>query len=142
MPISLPRRATRDVEIDGSAAVPKGAMIIASPLLEHLDPASFPDPHAFRPSRWADLRPSPYQFLPFEVGQRRCLGASFADLQARTTLGLALETAKPELHTSHVDYVVRSGVTAFPRKPVVVRMKNGPVKHTAVTGSLRKLWRS
>ncbi|MBO3746809.1 cytochrome P450 [Streptosporangiaceae bacterium NEAU-GS5] len=142
VPISLPRRTTREVEIDGSAPVPKGAMIVASPLLEHLDPESFPDPHAFRPSRWDDLRPSPYRFLPFGVGQRRCLGASFADLQVRTTLGLALESAAPELRTGTIDYVIRSGVTAFPRKPVFVRMTNGPVRSAAVSGSVRKLWKT
>ncbi|MEW9529547.1 cytochrome P450 [Microbispora sp. NPDC049125] len=140
VPLSLPRRVTRDVEIGGSAPVPKGALLFASPMLEHLDPEVFPDPHVFLPSRWAGLRPSPYRFLPFGVGQRRCLGAAFADLQVRTTLGLALARGEPEVVTPHVDYRIKSGATAFPAKPLIIRFARRPARHTPITGSVRKLW--
>ncbi len=142
VPLSLPRRVTRDVEIEGSAPIPKGAVAFASPMLEHLDPEVFPDPHAFRPSRRAGLKPSPNRFLPFGVGQRRCLGAAFADLQVRTTLGLALEQGEPEAVTTHVDYRIKGGATAFPRKPVIVRFTRGPARRRPITGGVRKLWTS
>jgi len=141
VPLSLPRRVTREVEIDGSPPIPRGALAFAAPLLEHRDPAAFPDPDVFRPSRWDGFRPSPYEFLPFGVGRRRCLGASFADLQIRTTLGMALEYGMPELLTTEVDYRIKSGATAFPKKPIMIGAgRDGSRPRRRVTGSVTKLW--
>jgi cytochrome P450 len=139
VPVTLPRRAVQDVEIDG-VLVPEGALMYASPMLEHLNPEVFPDPHVFRPSRWTGLNPSPSRFLPYGLGMRRCLGAAFADLQVRTILGLALERGTPELVTSHVDYGIRTLVISYPKKPVIVRFVRGAARYTPVTGSVRKLW--
>lgn len=135
VPFSLPRRVARDVEVGGTT-IPKGALAFAAPLLEQRDPVSFPDPGTFRPERWTGAQVSPYAFLPFGVGARRCLGASFADLQIRTTLGLM---EWPSLLTTEVDYVIRHGATAFPKKPVLVRTgKRAPA--APVTGTVRRLW--
>ncbi|WP_062349281.1 cytochrome P450 [Herbidospora yilanensis] len=136
VPFSLPRRVARDIEV-GPTVIPKGALAFAAPLLEHHDPASFPDPGVYRPSRWTGAKVSPYAFLPYGVGQRRCLGASFADLQIRTTLGLM---RRPSLLTTEVDYVIRSGATAFPGRPVFVRTGPPAPAPGPVTGSVRRLW--
>lgn len=139
VPVSLPRRVTRDVQIADSPIVPRGAVVFVSPLLEHRNPNVFPDPNEFRPSRWRDLRPSPYSFLPFGIGQRRCIGARFADLQIRTTLKLAFECTAWQVLTTHVDYGIKSGVIAFPKRSIRIKraFRSSPVK---LTGSVTKLW--
>ncbi|GIH25201.1 putative cytochrome P450 [Acrocarpospora phusangensis] len=142
VPISLPRRVMEDVEIEGAPPIPRGALAFTSPLLEHRDPVAFPDPGAFLPSRWTDARTSPYAFLPFGVGQRRCLGASFADLQVRTTLALILAAGRPQLLTTEVDYHIRSGVTAFPKKAVMVRTGSDGRAAGPLSGTVTKLWKS
>ncbi|GAB1823821.1 cytochrome P450 [Herbidospora sp. RD11066] len=136
VPFSLPRRVVEDVEVGGTT-IPAGALAFASPLLEQRDPGSFPDPAVFRPGRWTDAKVSPYAFLPFGVGARRCLGAAFADLQIRTTLGLM---EWPSLLTTDVDYVIRHGATAFPAKPVLVRTGKRTPAPGPVTGTVRRLW--
>ncbi len=140
VPVSLPRRITRNVSIDGSPIVPRGTIVFVSPLLEHRNPDIFPDPHEFRPNRWRDFRPSPYAFLPFGIGQRRCLGARFADLQIRTTLKLALDCTAWHLLTTHVDYGTKSGVISSPKAPIWIRqaLSSSPAK---LTGSIARLWR-
>ncbi|GAA0397629.1 putative cytochrome P450 [Acrocarpospora corrugata] len=141
VPLSLPRRVTREIEVDGAPPIPRGALAFTAPLLEHHDPAAFPDPGVFRPSRWIGARPSPYAFLPYGVGQRRCLGASFADLQIRTTLALILAAGKPRLLTTEVDYRIKSGATAFPKKPIMVSTGSHPAAAGPITGTVTKLWK-
>jgi len=121
--------------------VPKGALVVVSPLLEHRNPAVYPQPQVFRPARWLADGPGPrqYEFIPFGLGPRRCLGAEFADLQVRTTLALMLERGLPGLAGSRVDYGMVNGVTAGPRRPVPVRV-GGP-KWTVLTGSVTEVWK-
>ncbi|GAA3226922.1 cytochrome P450 [Dactylosporangium siamense] len=141
VPITLPRRVTATVEVAGSPPVPKGALLFLSPLLEHRNPAVYPQPQVFRPQRWTAGEPGPkqYEFIPFGLGPRRCLGAEFADLQVRTTLTLLLERGLPGLVEPRIDYGMVNGVTAGPRRPVPVRA-GGP-KWTVLTGSVTRVWK-
>ncbi len=144
VPISLPRRVVRDVEIAGSAAVPRGAMLWAASIVEHHRPESYPEPEVFLPRRWLDAAtgPRPHEFFPYGIGARRCLGAAFADLQVRVTLGLlARQRRQPELLTREVAYRMRSGVSAAPRGPVLVRLGPPGADRTPVTGGVTAYWR-
>lgn len=139
VPMSLPRRIVRPVEI-GESVLPEGALVFVSAILEHRDPRTFPDPQVFRPSRWADLHPSPFRYLPFGVGARRCIGSAFAELQIRTTLQLTLAEGTPSLLTTHIDYAMGNPITSRPARPVVIKMEKGPARPVAITGTIRKLW--
>ena len=138
VPMSLPRRATRDIQV-GSTVVPRGAVALVSPLLEHRNPQVFQDPHAFSPGRWREFRPTPYSFFPFGVGKRRCLGAGFADLQVRTTIRMALESADWRALTTSIDYAVKSGIISFPKKPIFIR-NGGGIPLASISGSVARLW--
>lgn len=53
----------------------------------HNDPEYFPEPHLFRPERFAaDAKREPYSWLGFGTGPRDCLAMRFALLQMRITL--------------------------------------------------------
>lgn len=148
VPISLPRRVMNDVQIAGSNPVPRGALLFALSVLEHHNPSVYPDPFAFRLSRWlADgYNPKPYEFFPFGVGARRCLGATFADQQARTTLGMiAKHDRHPRLITTRIDYRLKSGVVGVPKSQVVVEMEpagtNMGRRCTVIDGTVTGLWK-
>jgi cytochrome P450 len=148
VPITLPRRVTADVSIAGSAPVPAGALIFLASVVEHHNPRTYAQPHRFRPQRWLDphLAPGPSGFFPFGVGARRCLGAAFADLQARVTVGRIGANERPlRLLTTKVDYRMKSGVVSAPRRPVMVQFAPpgatwGGRGHVTVTGSVNRLW--
>jgi cytochrome P450 len=140
VPLSLPRRVTADVPVNGSDPVPRGSLLFTAAVVAHHDPVVFPDPYAFRPGRWLDgTAPSPYEYFPFGVGARRCLGAAFAEAQTRTILRLIAGRPLPHLLTTKIDYHMKSGVTAAPRSPISVRPSPGPRRR--LTGTVTSLWR-
>ncbi|MGR4880936.1 cytochrome P450 [Streptomyces sp. LARHCF249] len=138
--LSLPRRALREVRLGGSAVAPAGAVVFVSPLLEHRNPEVFPDPGRFRPERWTDFRPSPFAFLPFGIGRRRCPGAGFADLQVRTTLALVFERSGWRLSDTRIGFRTESGVILLPDRPLPVRRGPRRRRLDRITGPLAGLW--
>ena len=54
-------------------------MISMTPIYLHINPEVFPNPHAFLPERWLDLKDKQRQHLehnlvPFIRGSRSCIG--------------------------------------------------------------------
>ena len=71
----------------GGYPLPAGVEVLLSPHMTHRDPELFAEPRRFRPERWdTSPAPSPFAFLPFSRGSRRCLGASFAMLELKCML--------------------------------------------------------
>jgi cytochrome P450 len=79
------RRLTRDVEI-GGRRLPAGALVAPCILLVHRRPDIYPDPDAFRPERFLERPPGTYTWIPFGGGVRRCLGATFAQMELQVVL--------------------------------------------------------
>jgi cytochrome P450 len=84
------RRALADIELDG-LAVPAGTMIIVAIMALHERPDLYPEPRTFRPARFLGTRPGTYTWLPFGGGPHRCLGASFAQFEARVLFRTLLQ---------------------------------------------------
>ena len=84
----------RHVKVDdfrlGRWAVPRGTNILVSIDLIHADPAVFPNPGTFDPSRFTGTRPDLYQWIPFGGGTRRCIGAAFATMEMNVVLRTVL----------------------------------------------------
>ena len=94
------RKLLAPLEVDGHH-LPAGATAAPSSILLHVNPALYPEPHAFRPERWLDRKPGTYEWIPFGGSVRRCLGSSFAMLEIQTVLeevaaGVPLRAPEPE----------------------------------------------
>jgi cytochrome P450 family 135 len=79
------RRLTRAAEI-GGRALPAGAIVTPCILLVHRRPDVYPQPDEFRPERFLDTPPGTYTWIPFGGGVRRCIGASFAQMEMQVVL--------------------------------------------------------
>ena len=86
---AAPRYVRKPVEV-GGWHYPEGVCLVANAYLIHHDPAIYPDPYAFRPERFLDEGPGTYTWIPFGGGRRRCLGASFAQLEMKIVLRAVL----------------------------------------------------
>lgn len=71
------RRTTEAIDIAGHR-VAAGQRIALSVLRTQLDPAAFPAPERFDPSRFIDGAPDPFHYFPFGYGARHCIGAGAA----------------------------------------------------------------
>lgn len=85
-PALLIMRQTSGEAALGGYRLPRGTEVLISPYMTHTDPEIYPEPRKFKPSRWETLKPSGFEYLPFSYGARRCLGASFAEMQLKLVL--------------------------------------------------------
>nr|XP_016926191.1 probable cytochrome P450 6a14 [Drosophila suzukii] len=93
---SLTRLATEDYEIpnsDGGDGEPiileKGTIVHIPVLAIHYDPEIYPEPHEFRPERFAPAacqERHPTAFLGFGDGPRNCIGMRFGRMQVKVGL--------------------------------------------------------
>lgn len=87
----------------GDHELPDGAEVLVSIYHTHRMPELFSRPRAFSPERWATLKPSPFEYNPFSVGPRTCIGAAFAQLEIKIVLALLLDRFRLELLPQRVD---------------------------------------
>ncbi|KZC03879.1 Cytochrome P450 9e2 [Dufourea novaeangliae] len=62
----------------------------------HKDPKYYPDPYTFKPERFLNGEVSPYNFLPFGIGPRNCIGKRFGQMQTKILLFYLLQQCKLE----------------------------------------------
>ncbi len=84
------RTSTHPSDI-GPYHLPARTQIIYSPAVIHRRPELYPDPNRFLPRRWETIDPSPYEYLPFGAGQRRCIGATFATMELQLATALVVQ---------------------------------------------------
>ncbi|MBV9213470.1 MAG: cytochrome P450 [Actinobacteria bacterium] len=89
LPNVAPRLVKQPVEVAGWRYEP-GVCLVANAYLTHHDPEIYEDPYAFRPERFLGEGPGTYTWIPFGGGRRRCLGASFAQLEMKIVLRAVL----------------------------------------------------
>ncbi|HEV7936683.1 MAG TPA: cytochrome P450 [Solirubrobacteraceae bacterium] len=66
--------------------LPRGTDVLPITLLVHRRADVYPDPWRFRPTRFMDARPPAGGWFPFGGSVRRCIGASFAQFEAKIVL--------------------------------------------------------
>ena len=115
LPIAGPRRIKQEVEIGGRAYAP-GPAFAACIYLVHHDARIYPEPYAFRPERFLDGKPGKFSWIPFGGGVRRCLGASFAQLEMRIALRAILSQVEVASALDGREGIGRRSITLSPRR--------------------------
>ncbi len=114
------RRLTRPMTI-GGIDLPAGVVAAPCIYLAHRRPERWPEPERFRPERFLESKPTPYEFLPFGGGVRRCLGMAFALVEMKIVLAEVLSRVELRAAPGYQVRVVRRSVTLAPSEgmPVV-----------------------
>lgn len=66
--------------------LPAGLAVAVSVSLIHSRPDLYPQPDEFIPERFLERKFSPFEFMPFGGGNRRCIGAAFATYEMKIIL--------------------------------------------------------
>src|SRR5215213_7833913 len=85
VPLGSLRRLRRPLMIAG-CQLPAGATVASCSLLIHRRADVYPQPTSWKVDRFLGIRSPPGAWLPFGGGVRRCVGAAFAQFEARTVL--------------------------------------------------------
>lgn len=124
----------------GPYELPKGTHVVFSPAVTHYRGDLYDQPHRYLPDRWETISPSPYEFLPFGNGSRRCLGATFAMLELQMVLPIILQRFRLEVPPgTRVD---RGGtILSFPKGmlPVWLRPRDDRYAPSSVRGNIHDL---
>jgi cytochrome P450 len=99
--------------------IPEGMEINPSIASIHRRPDRYPEPREFRPERFlGEDTPDTYTWIPFGGGTRRCLGASFAQLEMRVVVRRVLERTELVPVSRKPEKVLRRGITMVPKDGV------------------------
>ncbi len=115
LPNAAPRLVMEPVEVGGWRYEP-GVSLIADAYLVHHDQDVYPDPYAFRPERFLEEPPGTYTWIPFGGGRRRCLGASFAQLEMKIVLREVLARNELAPASPEAEGARRRSITLSPRE--------------------------
>ncbi len=115
-PIALnafPRIVKKPMELMGYQLEP-GTILIASIYLAHQREDVYPDPKHFKPERFLERQFSPYEYLPFGGGNRRCIGLAFAQFEMKLILATIVSRLQLALVNHRPIKPVRRGFTLAP----------------------------
>ena len=109
------RRALSEFELDG-VRVPRRAVVVISIIALHERPELYPEPLEIRPERFLEARPGTYTWVTFGGGAHRCIGAAFAQFEARVLFRTLLERRELLAGTEHSERPRRNHPMLIPGK--------------------------
>ncbi|UQA93568.1 cytochrome P450 [Streptomyces halobius] len=116
--------AAREGATLGGSRIPAGTTVWCSQWSTHRDPRWFPDPGVFRPERWGPDAPHvipDHAWFPFGGGQRTCLGARFAQVEAVLLLATLAQSFHLDLAPGPV--TPKAGLLLQPATPLRARVR-------------------
>jgi cytochrome P450 family 135 len=108
----------QELEVGGHL-LPAGTRVAPSIWLTNHNARVYERPREFLPERFLQAAPETFSWIPFGGGIRRCIGASFAQLEMKVMLRTALSELRPSLPAGvrtrrGGELVRRRGITLVP----------------------------
>ncbi|GFE71012.1 cytochrome P450 [Chroococcus sp. FPU101] len=120
--LTFPRIVEEPVEVMGYHLEP-GVAVAGCIYLTHHRPDLYPDSKQFKPERFEQRQFTPYEFMPFGGGARRCIGEALAMFEMKLVIATILSRYELALADQKPEYPRRRGVTLAPSKGVKMIMK-------------------
>jgi cytochrome P450 family 135 len=109
------RRLLAPMEL-GGYRLPAGTTVAPCVYLIHRDERFYPRPLAFLPERFLERPPGTYTWIPFGGGVRRCLAASYAELEMKRVLRTVLAEVDLRPVGGGSERATRSAISFSPDK--------------------------
>lgn len=139
VPVQM-RKATRSTGIGGEAAI-KGDRVVISAIQINRDPKIYIEPDSFRPERWVEIKPSPFEYTTFGAGGHMCPGVTFGMQLMKIALATILSQRSVELApASRISYRIRVTLAPIGRVEVIMRERGASVVSTKAKGPFLRLF--
>jgi cytochrome P450 len=118
-PVAVLTRTALADDMAGTTVIPKGSLAIVAPYVLHRHRALWSEPDLFQPERFLpDARETlhRYQYLPFGLGPRVCIGAQFALQEATIALAMLAHRLTWQMVPGH---------PVMPRQRITLRPEHG-----------------
>ncbi len=109
------RRLLEPMELGGHM-LPAGTTVAPCVYLIHRDEDVYPQPRHFLPERFLERPPGTYTWIPFGGGTRRCLAASYAELEMKRVLRTVLGEVDLRPADTDSERARRSAISFSPDK--------------------------
>ncbi len=106
----------------GDYVIPPGTAVAPATVLAHHNPDIYTEPELFSPERFLERTYTPFEYMPFGGGHRRCIGAAFASYEMAIVLGTILNRFDIELVETKPVVPKRRSVTIGPSSNVPIRI--------------------
>lgn len=117
------RTLTKPMSIMDYNCQPDTALMISIYSLHHKEDL-YPNPKQFNPSRFLETTYSPYEYIPFGGGNRRCIGSALALLEMKLVTATILSRFQLALTNNSSLLPVRRGLTIAPPASFKMVVKN------------------
>ena len=121
--LTFPRKVKTPISLCGYQ-LEAGTIIMGSIYLTHQREDIYPQPEKFNPERFLEKQFSPYEFLPFGGGARRCIGLAFAQMEMKLILAKVLKTWSMKLVNTDEIKPQRRGLVTGPNGPINLVIEN------------------
>jgi len=129
--VDVARKLTRETEVAGWR-LPAGTLVLPAIAVLHARPDLYDSPEEYRPERFLEGETESYAWIPFGGGVRRCIGASFAQVEMRTVLREVLRRVRLRAPSQRPERGVVRHVTVVPgRGARAIVTERLPVQPTA-----------
>jgi unspecific monooxygenase len=112
--LTFPREVVEPVELLGYD-LELGTIVMGCLYLTHQREDLYPDAKKFKPERFLERQYSPYEFIPFGGGARRCIGDALAQYEMKLALATILSNYQLTLAHNRVIKPSRRGVVLSPK---------------------------
>ncbi len=111
--LTFPREVKVPLSLMGYELEP-GTAVIGSIYLTHRRNDLYPEPDQFKPERFLERQFSPFEYLPFGNGSRRCIGLAFAQFEMKVALAKILSCVQLALTDNREVRPTRRGLVTAP----------------------------
>lgn len=98
-PVAGSGRELQEAAKIGTYQIPAHTVVASTTYVAHHVPEHFTDPFTFNPDRFepSNNPPSVFQYLPFSVGPRSCLGKNFAQIESKVVMSRFIQSFQFDL---------------------------------------------
>ncbi len=135
--LTFPRVVKTPVSLCGYELEPN-TVVMGCIYLTHQREDLYPEHQQFKPERFLERQFSPYEFLPFGGGVRRCIGMAFAQFEMKVVLAKIVASQELAL-VDHQDVPAkRRGMVTAPARPIqmVVKSQHDAKSRTLETSTI------